>query len=146
MPPGGARLDFTIKPVSLGVADFRLQREEAHRFLKAPQGDVEGMGLFGLEEEAVQADLQEFQFFQELGDLGLLDLALLDHQLMADMFGMAEEGRGAEAMGGGQGAEGHAIDQGAVDLGAGGVITDGAASRIGAGANVTFHHNDTPKG
>ena len=105
-----------MKPVPQGVADFLPEREDADGFLQTPEGDVEGMGPFGLAEEAVQADLQEFQFFQEGGGLGLVGLALLEHQLMAEMPGMAEEGRGAEAMGGGQGPEGHAIDQGAVDL------------------------------
>ena len=98
------------------MADFLPEREDADGFLKTPQGDVEGMGLFGLAEEAVQADLQELQFFQEGGGLGLVGLAMLDHKLMAEMPGMATEGRGTEAMGGGQGAERQAIDQGAVDL------------------------------
>jgi len=90
------------------MADFLPEREDADGFLQTPEGDVEGTGLFGLAEEAVQADLQEFQFFQEGGDVGLVGLALLDHQLMAEMPGMTTEGRGTEAMGGGQGAEGHA--------------------------------------
>jgi len=106
---------------------------------------VEGTGLFGLAEEAVQADLQEFQFFQKGGGMGLVGLALLDHQLMADMPGMATEGRRAEGMGGGQGAEGHAIDQGAVDLLMRGVITDGTAGRLMGGAEM-FRHSCTPQG
>jgi hypothetical protein len=127
------------------VADFLPEREDAEGFLETPEGDVEGMGLFGLAEEAVQADLQEFQFFQKSGDLGLVGLALLDHQLMAEMAGMATEGRGAEAMGGGQGAEGHAIDEGAVDLLMRGVITDGTAGRLMGGAEM-FRHSCTPQG
>jgi len=127
------------------MADFLPEREDADGFLQTPEGDVEGTGLFGLAEEAVQADLQEFQFFQEGGDVGLVGLALLDHQLMAEMPGMTTEGRGTEAMGGGQGAEGHAIDQGAVDLRAGGVITDGTAGRLMGGAEM-FRHSCTPPG
>jgi len=49
---------------------------------------------------------------------------------MADMPGMATEGRRAEGMSGGQGAEGHAIDEGAADLLMRGVITDGTAGRL----------------
>jgi hypothetical protein len=127
------------------VAEFLPEREDADGFLKTSQGDVEGTGLFGLAEEAVQADLQEFQFFQEDGDLGLVGLALLDHQLMAEMAGMATEGRSAEGMSGGQGAERHAIDQGAVDLLMRGVITDGTAGRLMGGAEM-FRHSCTPQG
>jgi hypothetical protein len=127
------------------VAEFLPESEDAEGFLETAEGDVEGTGLFGLAEEAVQADLQEGQFFQEGGGLGLVGLALLEHQLMAEMFGMATEGRDTEAMGGGQGAEGHAIDQGAVDLRAGGVITDGTAGRLMGGA-VMFRHGFTPQG
>lgn len=127
------------------MADFLPESEDADGFLETPEGDVEGMGHFGLAEEAVQADLQEFQFFQEGGGLGLVGLALLEHQLMADMPGMAEEGGSAEAMSGGQGAVGHAIDEGAVDLRAGRVITDGTAARLIGGA-VLFRHGFTPQG
>jgi hypothetical protein len=127
------------------VADFIPEREDAEGFLETPEGDVKGTRFFRLAEEAVQADLQEFQFFQEGGDLGLVGLALLNHQLMAEMPGMATEGRGTEAMGGGQGAEGHGIDEGAVDLRARGVITDSTADRLMGGA-VLFRHRVTPPG
>jgi hypothetical protein len=103
------------------------------------------MGLFSLAEEAVQAELQEFQFIQELGDLGPVGLALLEHQLMLEMFGMAKESRDTEAMGGGQSAQRHAIDQGAVNIRAGGVLADGTADRLGGGA-VLFRHRFAPQG
>ena len=48
------------------------------------------------------------------GGLGLAGLARLEHRLMAELPGMATEGRGTEAMGGGQGAQRHAIDEGAM--------------------------------
>jgi hypothetical protein len=89
-----------LTAVPQGVADFLPEREKAEGFLKTPQGDAEGTGLFGLTEDAVQADLQEFQLFQELGDFGLFGAALLDDQLVAEMSGMAAEGRNTEAMGG----------------------------------------------
>ena len=79
-----------MKPVHQGVAEFLPEREDAEGFLQTPQGDVEGTVLFGLAEEAVQADLQEFQFIQQGGDVGLVGLTLLGHQLMSDMPGMAE--------------------------------------------------------
>ena len=105
---------------------------------------MEGTGLFGLAEEAVQADLQEFHFIQPGGDLKPVGLVRLDYQLMADMPGMATEGRGAEGMRSGQGAEGHALDQGAIDLRAGGVITGGTAGSLMGGA-VMFRHGCTPQ-
>jgi hypothetical protein len=128
-----------MKPVPQRVADFLPEGEDADGFLKTPQGDVERMGLFGFEKEAVQADLQEFQFFQERADLRLVGLAPLDHQLMTEMPGMTPEGRGAEAMSGGQSAEGHASDEGAVDVRAGGVMTDGTASRLMSRAEMFRH-------
>jgi hypothetical protein len=137
-------LNFTINPVGVGAADFLLKREDAEGFLQTSQGDVEGMRLFGLVVEAIQAELQEFQIFQELGYLGLLDLALLNHQLLADMPGMAKQGGGTEAMSGSQGAQRYAIDKGTVDFGARGVITDGTACSIRAGSRRTFRHNSTP--
>jgi hypothetical protein len=121
------------------MAEFLPERKDTEGFLKAPEGDAKGTGLFGLAEEAVQADFQEFQFFQELGDLGLFGAALLDQQLVAEMFGMATEGRNTEAMGSSQGAVRHAIDKGAIDLRAGGVITDGAAGRLMGGAEMFRH-------
>ena len=72
------------------MADFLPESEDAQGFLPTPQGDVEGTGLFGRAEETVQADLREFQFFQEGGGLGLVVLARLERQLMAEMPGMAE--------------------------------------------------------
>ena len=68
---------------------------------------MEGVEVFGLAEESVQADFQEVQFVQEGGGVGLVGMALLVGQLAAEMSGVAAEGRRAEVIVGGQGAEGH---------------------------------------
>lgn len=125
------------------MADFLLEGEDADVLLQTSQGDVQGTGILGLAEDAVQAGLQEFQFFQEVKGLGLFVVAFLDYHLMLEMFDMAAEGRGTDVIGGGQGAVGHGIDQGAIDLRAGGVMTDGTAGRLMGGA-VMFRHCSTP--
>jgi hypothetical protein len=63
---------------------------------------------------------------QEGGKTGLVLLQALLVQGPAQMFGVAAQGRGAEAELLGQGAIGHAPDEQAVDLGALGVIADSA--------------------
>jgi len=106
------------------VADFLPEEKEPDGLLKAAEGDVEGVEVFGLAEEAVQADFQEVQFVQEGGGVGLVGMALLVGQLAAEM----------------PGAEGHSIEEAAVDVRERGVVTDGTAPRLEARATIRFHH------
>ena len=122
------------------MADFLPEEKEPDGLLKAAEGDVEGVEVFGLAEEAVQPDFQEVQFVQEGGGVGLVGMALLVDQLAAEMSGVAAEGRRAEVIVGGQGAEGHSIDEAAVDVRERGVVTDGTAPRLEAWATRIFCH------
>ena len=89
------------------VAEFLLKGEDADLLPEAPQGDVQGAETLGGAEEAFEAGLQEVQFFQEGLEMGqVLDTALLG-QPVGEMPGMAEKGRRAEAMPGGQGVQRH---------------------------------------
>ncbi len=117
-----------LRAASLGEADFLPEEEEAEGLLNAAQGDMEGVDIFSLAEEAVQAGLQDIQPIQEMGDLLLPDLAVLVGQGPVEMLEMAGKGRGREAELSGQGAQGEAVHEGAVDLPQGGVSADGAAS------------------
>jgi hypothetical protein len=103
------------------------QGEEAEGLADAAQGDVKGMVIKGGIEEAVQAGIQEGQFIQEGGLVGLVFQALLEIALAGEMFDVAAEGGGAEAELPGQGAVGHPMHKAEVDLGAGGVRADGTA-------------------
>jgi hypothetical protein len=109
--------------------------EKAEGLADAAQGDVEGMVIKGGIEEAIQADIQEGQFIQEGGLVGLVFQALLEITLAGEVFDVAAKGGGAEAELGGQGAVGHPMHQAEVDLGAGGVRADGTA----------FYHIYAPK-
>lgn len=109
------------------MANLFLEGQEADGLLNAAQGDVEGVEVFGLAEEAVKADLQEVQLVQEGGLVGLMFPIVGIGQGPAEMLEVAGEGRGGEAILGGQVAQGQAIHEGAVDLGQGGVSADGAA-------------------
>ena len=110
-----------------GVADSFPEGQEADGLLNAAQGDVEGVETFGLAEEAVQTGLQEFQLLQEGGGAGVLGVAAPGREGAAEMLQVAGESRSRQAIVVGQGAEGQAVHQGAVDLGQGRVIADGAA-------------------
>jgi hypothetical protein len=70
---------------------------EAEGLADAAQGDMEGAEIKGGIEEAVQAGIQEGQFFQEGGLVGLVLPALLQVKLAGEMLGVAAEGGGAEA-------------------------------------------------
>ena len=122
------------------MADLLPEKKEPDGLLKAAEGDVEGVEVFGLAEEAVQPDFQEVQFVQEGGGVGLVGMALLVGQLAAEMPGVAAEGRRAEVLVGGQGAEGHSIDEAAVDVRERGVVTDRTASRLEAWATRIVCH------
>ena len=50
---------------------------------------------------------------------------LLEGKLALKVPGVAAEGRRGEAVAGGQGAEAHPMDEGAVDVGAGGMVANG---------------------
>ena len=57
------------------MADLLPEKKEPDGLLKAAEGDVEGVEVFGLAEEAVQPDFQEVQFVQEGGGVGLVGMA-----------------------------------------------------------------------
>jgi hypothetical protein len=110
------------------MADFGAQGQKPEGLLDAAQGEVERLGVFAFEEETVQTGLQEFQLIQFRSELGLLGLVVLGLQVAAEMLHMAGQGRRGEAVEVRQGAQGHAIHQGAVDLGEGRVVADGTES------------------
>jgi hypothetical protein len=110
-----------------GVANLLLEGQEADGLLDAAEGDVKGVEVFGLPEEAVEAGLQEFEFVQEGGLMGLMLLVVASGQGVTEMLEVAGEGRGGQTVLGGQGAQGEAVHEGLVDLPQGGVVADGTA-------------------
>jgi hypothetical protein len=80
--------------------------DEAEGLPDAAQGDMVGAELLGGFEEAVQAGIQEFQFFQEGGLEGLVLLTQQKVTLAGEMLGVAAEGGGAETELGRKGAVG----------------------------------------
>jgi hypothetical protein len=118
---------------------------EAEGLPDAAQGDVKGAEIKGGIEEAVQAGIQEVEFFQEGGLAGGVLLALLMVKVAGEMLGVAAEGRGAEAELSGQGAVGHSLHEAEVDLRERGVRADGTAHRLEACATRALHHNFTPR-
>jgi hypothetical protein len=108
-------------------AQFLPEAQDADGLLNAAQGDVEGVQGLGLEEDAVQADLQEVEMVQELVEVFFPGQPVTLAQGPAEMLEVSGEGRGRDAVPGGQGAEGVAVHQGLVDLRPGGVGADGAA-------------------
>jgi hypothetical protein len=86
---------------------------------------MEGAEIGGGVVETVQTGGQEVQVVQEGLLPGLVGPVLLEGKLALKVPGVAAEGRGREAVAGGQGAEARPMDEGAVDVGAGGVIADG---------------------
>ena len=104
-----------------GVANLFLEGQEADGLLDAAEGDVEGVEIFGLTEEAVEAGLQEVELVQEGGLMGLMLVVVVGGQGLAEMLEVAGEGRGGQTVLGGQGAEGEAVHQGLVDVRQGGV-------------------------
>jgi len=115
-----------FKKIFLGV--------EAEGLPDAAQGDIKGAEIKGGIEEAVEAGIQEFQFFQEGGLAGVVLPLLLPVKLAGEMLGVAAEGGGAEAELSGQGTIGQPLHEAAVDLRAGGMRADGTAR----------HHRCTP--
>jgi hypothetical protein len=109
------------------VANLFLEGQEADGLLDATEGDVEGVEVFGLAEDAMEAGLQEVQLVQEGGLVGLMFPVVMGGQGLAEMLEMAGEGRGGQTELGGQGAEGETVHQGAVDVRQGGVGADGTA-------------------
>ncbi len=120
------------------MTDFGAEGQKLDGFLDAGQRDVEGLGFFGLAEEVVQAELQEVKLVQAGSELCPLIGEMLVVQGAAEMLGVAGERRGGEAVEGRQGPQGGAVDQGAVDLGEGGVVADGTEARPQAGAGGIF--------
>ena len=119
---------------------------EAEGLPDAAQGDMKGSELQGGIEQAVEAGVQEFEFFQEGGLAEIVLLLLLLVQVAGQMLGVAAEGGGAEAELPGQGAIGLPLDEAPVDLLEGGVSTDGTAHQRDAGATRLLHHKCAPKG
>jgi hypothetical protein len=118
---------------------------EAQGLPDAAQGDVKGAQIKGGIKEAVQAGIQEGQFFQEGGLAGGVLPALLQVKLAGEMPGVAAEGGGAEAELPGQGAVGYPLDEAAVDLRAGRVRANRTAHRLEACATRVLHHNCAPR-
>jgi hypothetical protein len=118
---------------------------EAEGLPDAAQRDVKGPEFKGGIEQAVEADIQEFEFFQEGGLAELVLLTLLIVEVAGQMLGVAAEGGGAEAELISQGAVGLPLDEAPVDLREGGVRTDGTAHRRGGWAIRVLHHNCTPR-
>ncbi|MDO9533363.1 MAG: hypothetical protein Q7O12_14720 [Deltaproteobacteria bacterium] len=58
------------------MANLFLEGQEADGLLDAAEGDVEGVEVFGLTEEAVEAGLQEVELVQEGGLVGLMLVAV----------------------------------------------------------------------
>ena len=109
------------------MAKLFLEGQEAEGLLKAAEGDVEGVEVFGLAEETIEAGLQKVQLLHEGGLVGLIFPVVAGGQGLAEMLEVAGEGRGGDAVLGGQGAEGEALEEALVDLREGGVVADGAA-------------------
>ncbi len=78
--------------------------DEAEGLADAAQGNVKGAEIKGGIEEAVQAVIQEGEFFHEGVLEGLIIMALLEFALAGEMLGVAAEGGGAEIELRGQGA------------------------------------------
>ena len=97
---------------------------------------MEGVEVFGLAEDAIEADLLEVQFVQEGGLVGLMFPVVMGGQGLAEMLEVAGEGRGGQIVLGGQGAQGEAVHQGLVDVRQGGVVADGTAVIHGFGVRV----------
>lgn len=108
---------------------------EAQGLADAAQGDMEGALIKGGIEEAVQADIEEGQFVQEGGLLGLVLAAALGLEVAGEMLGVAAKGRGGQVELGGQGAVRDRGHEGVIDLRPGGVIADG----------TTFFHTCAPR-
>jgi len=122
--------------VAEGVANSFLEGQEADGLLDATEGDVQGVEVFGLTEEAIEADFLEVQFVQDGGLMGLMFPVVMGGQGLAEMLEVAGEGRGGQAVLGGQGTQGQAVHQGLVDLRPGGVSADGTAGIHGFGVLV----------
>jgi hypothetical protein len=134
--PGQAALRAGLED----MAEAGAQGDDLQGFLDAAQRNMERVVVFGLVKETVQANLEEVQVVQEGLELGLLVALALVGQGPAEMFGMAGEGRRGEPIEGRQGAEGHTLHQGAVDLGEGGMMTDGAEAGPQAGLAGNLGH------
>jgi hypothetical protein len=88
---------------------------------------MEGVEIFGLAEDPVEAGLQEADLIHELGGFLLPLLLVTGGQGPVEMLEVAGQGRGRNPVPGGQGAQGVTFYQGLVDLRQGGVVADGTA-------------------
>jgi hypothetical protein len=92
------------------------QGKEADGFPDATQGDVKGAQIQSGIEQAVQAVIQEGEFFQERRLISLLLPAALEFALPEEMLIMTTEGRGAGTVLLGQAAVRDPGEQIAIDL------------------------------
>jgi len=80
--------------------------------------------------------------YRAMGEAGLADRSRRPHRSPGETKEalVAAEGRRAEVIVGGQGAEGHSIDGAAIDVLERGVVTDGTAPRLEAWATRMVCH------
>jgi hypothetical protein len=103
------------------------ERDEAERLADTAQGDVRVVEIYAGLEDTVQAVVQEFESCYNALLVFPVLLTQVDFALAGDMFGVAAEGGGAEAVLGAQGAVRDSGQQTAINVNAGGMIADGTA-------------------
>jgi len=119
----------------MAQAEAIQESDEAEGLTDTAQGHVQGVEVKGGIEEAVQAVIQEIEFFHDAILVLPVLLAEVEFALAGDMPGVATEGGGAEAILLGQGAVGDPSQQVAINLKVGVMRADGTA----------FYHTGTPK-
>jgi len=116
-----------LKITWLGLADSFAEGEDAEGFLDTAQGDVEGVAVFGLAEDAFQSELEEVQLIQERGLMVLPGFVRSHGHSAAQVFGVAGERREGKPVLGGHGTQGRPGLQSLGDLVEGRVSADGTA-------------------
>jgi hypothetical protein len=109
------------------LTEFFAEGEDTEGFLDATQGDVEGVAVFGLVKDALQAELEEVQLIQERGLMVLLGFVRSDGQGAAQVFSVAGKRREGKPVLSGHGTQGLPGLQSLGDLFEGRVSTDGTA-------------------
>ncbi len=117
------------RAVPVAAAEPVHQGEETDGFPDAAQGDVVGVVL-GVLEEAVEAELEEVEAVQGLGQVALVLQIAAMVQGPGQVAGVAVDRGGGKAEAGGDTAVGLALLEGLVDLGQGAVMADGAAGML----------------
>ncbi len=80
----------------MAQAEAIQERDETEGLADTAQGDVKGTEVMGGIEEAVQAVVQEGEFFHDALLVIMVLLAQLEGALAGDMLSVAAEGGGAE--------------------------------------------------